>query len=201
MTDEAPTARLTDDTGPLGLDERTFDQVFRGYDRAQVDNELARMDAMLDKAEQHAAELEREVASLRMQKGGPSYEALGPRITQMLTLAEEEAKEIRQRAVEETAEATAKRNSLLSEGEEESRRVVVAAGERADAIVAEARSKAEQILADTQREVEFLERKRDAIRTELEQLHTRLLAAMGAASDADAAEAPTQVVARPAESE
>jgi DivIVA domain-containing protein len=101
----------------------TFDTVRRGYDRAQVDEHLDRLDADLriltadrDAAVARAAELAKQVENQRIQlinnerdmarlaAAPPSMEDMGDRLQRMLRLAQDEAAEIRARAETEASE-------------------------------------------------------------------------------------------------
>src|SRR5664279_734485 len=81
-----------------------FELVRRGYDRDQVENHLGWLEDQLRNAEiardaaEHAAAsaaAEAEAAREALELGRPQWNELGDRITQILTLAEEQGTEIR----------------------------------------------------------------------------------------------------------
>jgi DivIVA domain-containing protein len=98
--------------------EASFDVSLRGYDRQQVDAFVARTDKDVRELERRAAaaeqrvteltdelaearaELERNRRWVRSTDGRPTYAALGRRVEQILTLAEQQAEDIRTRARE-----------------------------------------------------------------------------------------------------
>src|SRR5688572_29077907 len=89
-----------------------FRVVLRGYEPAQVDRRLAELAERVATAEQHASSYAERVQLLeqRAAEGAsreteavapPTFEHLGERIAQMLTLADEEASSVRERAASE----------------------------------------------------------------------------------------------------
>ena len=86
----------------------SFEIVRRGYEPQQVDSRFAALSRDLQAAKQRAAELEKRVEELHVQGSQESdkspYEAMSARIQQILHLAEEEAKELRQVAAEEASQ-------------------------------------------------------------------------------------------------
>jgi DivIVA domain-containing protein len=115
-----------------------FDVVMRGYDRRQVDDYLAR-----------AAAVDAQMRS-ELERGRPSFDALGKRVTQMLELAEAEAEQMRMQAREEAARV---RQQAAREAEElgaAARRELNALHERRAALLADlamVRATVEQTLA------------------------------------------------------
>src|SRR3954454_18761938 len=118
MTDPREELLAYRDGGP------TFDVVRKGYDREQVHETLAGLDADLrgaladrDAAGARSADLARqlqalhgEVEQLRRRAasaGAPTFENMGERISNMLRLAEEEAAEIRGAAEQQAAQLQA----------------------------------------------------------------------------------------------
>lgn len=143
-------------------DHDTFRVVLRGYEPAQVNeriNELTRVAAQ-ERAQRDALAAKLEVteqalAEARLTPSGeqqpvptpaepPSYEHLGERVGQILTLADQEARDLRRRAEEEIA---ALRRELTEEEQ--------ASREKADRYAAETRAAAEseaaRIVADARR--------------------------------------------------
>lgn len=87
----------------------TFEIVRRGYEPTQVDRRLAALSRELEQARSRQADLERRAEELQAQ--GPQeegaatpYAGLGARIEQILGLAEEEAKELREAAAGEASQ-------------------------------------------------------------------------------------------------
>src|SRR3954465_15002508 len=118
MTDSRDDLLAYPDGGP------SFDVVRKGYDREQVHETLAGLDADLrvaladrDAAVARSADLARqlqalhgEVEQLRRRAasaGAPTFENMGERISNMLRLAEEEAAEIRRAAEQQAAQRQA----------------------------------------------------------------------------------------------
>ena len=170
MTDPRDDVLAYHDGGP------TFDVVRKGYDREQVAETLAGLDADLrvaladrDAAVSRSADLARqlqalhgEVESLRRRAASasaPTFENMGERISNMLQLAEDEAAEIRRSAQEQAAALQA---SVAAEAEALRERVAGeerALGERsaasqaeAERLVTEGRRVREQLLADGQQQ-------------------------------------------------
>lgn len=125
-----------------------FDVVLRGYDRRQVDEYLDRIEADLATAQterstlatrsqaldKQLAEQDREVQAARRQlveTAKPTYAGLGTRVHQLLSLAEQEAAEVRAKAGADAAQTRDK-----------AERDVAHLREHADAIIAEAKAKA-----------------------------------------------------------
>src|SRR3954464_12377939 len=91
-----------------------FRTVLRGYDPSQVHARLRQLTASLGSARQEAETLQERVRSLEAQaqeeqpepepQTPPTFEHLGNRVGQILSLAEEEADEIRRRVLEELQE-------------------------------------------------------------------------------------------------
>src|SRR5262249_7192642 len=98
--------------------DSVFDIVLRGYHKGQVDKELARADAIVaaitgERDEAYAQiqalvaqvhELQMHLATLRRRTAADatvSFRHLGPRVEQILTLAEEQAEAIRASAIQD----------------------------------------------------------------------------------------------------
>lgn len=206
MTEEAT-------AGLVPLDEETeqrgFDVVLRGYDRTQVDRHVAWLEELLATAEQQgsaaeqAANAAREEAArarrdagamqAQLERGRPTYQALGERIGHMLTLAEQEADAMRAAArtevdglqgklAQQEAAAGKEREGRSRAAEQEAAALVRRAREEADRVVGEARRQAAGMTAQAQQQVDQLTGQRDAIRAELTRLRDGLAAAMGAAN-------------------
>jgi DivIVA domain-containing protein len=112
---------VVEERGPALVPDRPayaegFDLVLRGYDRHQVDAHLARTAALVtDMQEALAAAgaretaLAAELAAVRaeLERGRPSFDALGERVSQLLGLAETEADQLRASARAEADETRA----------------------------------------------------------------------------------------------
>jgi cell division septum initiation protein DivIVA len=187
------------------MDDRPtgFDIVLRGYDRDQVDRHISWLEGLLTQAEDAtaaatsaadqaraeamAARQDATTARAELERGRPTFDALGERIVTMLKLAEEEADELRARAhadVESiTREAramhersTTERDAIIGKAEREAYDIVQAARAQAQQVLTQAQERAEAINQDAQRRVGELSAQRDAIRAELARLHEQLTA-------------------------
>jgi cell division septum initiation protein DivIVA len=180
-----------------------FDIVLRGYDRDQVDRHITWLEGLLGQAEDGAAAAataadearaeamtarhEASTARAELERGRPSFDALGERIVTMLKLAEAEADDMRARARTDvetiTQEArslhqrtTAEREAVIGKAEREAYDIVQAARAQAQQIVDAAQRKAEALTEDAQRRLAEMSAQRDAIRGELGRLHEQLTA-------------------------
>jgi DivIVA domain-containing protein len=93
-----------------GASAPPFDLTLRGYDRHQVDDYLLRVEAAfaqlgasLDQsvARESAVAAELAVVRAELDRGRPTFDALGERVSQMLGLAESEADQMRADALRE----------------------------------------------------------------------------------------------------
>ncbi|MDP9431614.1 MAG: hypothetical protein M3P91_02525 [Actinomycetota bacterium] len=162
-------------------EERTFDKVLRGYEPTQVDRHVAMLEGLLATIEERATVAESELETLRpqtvdlrrrvselraeLERGRPTYEEIGGRIGQMLTLAEQEAVAIRRAAEKEAAEVRAhlKQEATAAEQrrvtrEQESQRAATAtvekAGAEAQRMIASAKQTAERTVATAREEAQ-----------------------------------------------
>jgi DivIVA domain-containing protein len=177
---------------PLGS---AFDLVRRGYDRAQVDEHLERVDADLrilsadrDAAVARAAELAKQVENQRTQiqklqeeldravEPPTTLEGLSERLARMLRLAQEEAADIRAKAEEETAAAVARAEAdavslrdryqgLINELED--RRAQMEAEHQA--VMAKANAEAERLVSETTEQVRRFEEESAARHRQIEE--------------------------------
>lgn len=155
---------------PLDGMSHQFDVVIRGYDRGQVHDVLDRMEgelrvAMADREASSARSAElagqlsnvsAEMESLRRkadQAGEPSFANMGTRISNMLSLAEEEATDIRRQAQEEAdrsrtdSESTSAETARIrEEAQEEARRII----EQAQAKSSELKDSARKAVEDSE---------------------------------------------------
>jgi len=125
------------DPSPPESGRAAFDVVLRGYERHQVDRLLA---DLADRAERLQADLEvaqgRELSALQeasraraeLDRGRPSFDALGERVAQLLGLAEAEADAMREAAerdaAAERAEASKAAAAMRSDAERDSERIL-----------------------------------------------------------------------------
>ena len=152
-------ARMTD--GPTVPD---FSLAVRGYDRQQVEDYVLRLSQDLQDTHERALAAEQRQAA----SGPGSFDDLGLHVAGVLQHAAQEAERIREEA---RAEADAARQTLAHEE--------AAAGAHRDALLAEARGRADQLLrrvqahADRQAEqtLRGLEDEAGALRREVADLH------------------------------
>ncbi|MFL6136919.1 MAG: sugar-binding protein [Frankiaceae bacterium] len=183
-----------------------FDVVLRGYDRDQVDRHVAWLEGLLAQAEESAgaattavdqaraeamtAHQEAARAKADLERGKPTFEALGERITRMLKLAEEEADDLRAKARADSeqilaqartmqASVQAQRDETIGKAEHEAYDIVQAARAQAEQIVADAKRRSDTTLADAQRRLAELTKQRDEIRSQLARLQQQLAALAG----------------------
>src|SRR5439155_5843140 len=117
--------------------ESAFDVVLRGYPKGQVDKALARVDAIVaaitaerDEAYGQIQALAAQVHEVQMQLAGlrrktaadamVSFRHLGPRVEQILTLAEEQAEAIRASAIQDIAAQRTEAERVLTEARAQS---------------------------------------------------------------------------------
>jgi DivIVA domain-containing protein len=158
-----------------------FTTAMRGYDRAQVDEYVASLLALVDQAEERAR-----AAESQLGLGAPA--SIGPRVTEIFDLAIAEAQALRERVQVEADE-------LLADAHRRRDERVAEAERHAEAIVVEAREQREEVLAELERERELagaqviaLERRKGKLVDELRRLQDLL----GSAADSvgDSAQEP-----------
>ena len=144
-------------------DPPKFATAMRGYDRLQVDDFLARVLDIAADAEERAQLAEAELEFSR-------HVTVGPRVSQILDLAVEEAKELRERV---DAEVELTRSHARSQCEE----MVAQARETSAQMRTEAETTRSDILADADAErlavlaeVDRLSRSREALLCDLERI-------------------------------
>lgn len=164
-----------------------FELVRRGYDRDQVENHLGWLEDQLRNAEiardaaEHAAATaaaEAEAAREALELGRPQWNELGDRITQILTLAEEQGTEIRMQRTREAdelladarqaaidadrahgqrlREADAQAAQLVSDAQSQSEQMMSDAQNRSEQMLSDAQNRSEQILGDAQNQADSL---------------------------------------------
>jgi cell division septum initiation protein DivIVA len=175
-----------------------FELVRRGYDRDQVENHLGWLEDQLrnaeiarDAAEQAAASAAAEAESAReeLESGRPQWHELGERITQILTLAEEQGAQIRAQRSQEADELLAEarqisadadriHGSRIREGETQAQEIIANAQAEADRMLMRAQQESAEEERAAGRRLAELERQRDAVNAQLSRLHEALAAAL-----------------------
>ena len=129
-------------------EQNTFKTVMRGYDPAEVDRRIEELGQAVTALTQQRDGLSARVEELHHEASAPSeppsYDHLGARVAQILSLADSEAGDLRQQAADEAEAVKA-------------------------AAVAES-AQARRIVEDARAEVALLARQRDGITAELGQL-------------------------------
>jgi chromosome segregation ATPase len=173
--------------------QHSFDVVLRGYDRSQVADTIERLeadfrialadrDAAVSRSSDMAGQLSAlhgEIESLRRKAAtasAPTFENISERIQHMLTLAEEEAGEIR-RAAEIDAHAVreqtaAEERALLERhaaGQAEVERMIAEARHNAEQIAQKAQQRADELVAKAQERVARLDAESQARRAKVEE--------------------------------
>jgi DivIVA domain-containing protein len=161
---------VVEERGPALVHDRPahaegFDLVLRGYDRHQVDAHLARTAALVTDMQDALAAagaretaLAAELAAVRaeLERGRPTFDALGERVATMLGLAETEADQMRTDAQHDAA-------ALRTAAERE------AADIRSDA-----RREADELGATARREVSTLSTRRQDLLSDIGQIRDQL---------------------------
>jgi DivIVA domain-containing protein len=165
-----------------------FDLVLRGYDRHQVDAHLDRVAAVVEQLRVELTESARresattaELAMVRaeMERGKPSFDALGERVSQMLRLAESEAAQLR------------------SDADHDAKALRQAAEREAADIRSDARRDAEELGASARRELAELNQQRVTLLTEMADMRDTLDSILGRTSEQWVSLAPSAAFAAP----
>jgi hypothetical protein len=192
-----------------------FELVRRGYDRDQVENHLGWLEDQLrhaeiarDAAERAAAtaSAEAETAREELERGRPQWNELGDRITQILTLAEDQGSEIRAQRTREAnellndarqaaADADRAHGARIREAETQAEQIMTTAQAEADRVLLRAQQQAAEEERAAARRLADLERQRDAVNAQLTRLHEALAAALAPAISVQ--EAPRASVPEP----
>jgi DivIVA domain-containing protein len=135
-----------------------FEVQLRGYSRRQVDEFLARCRSQIRELEQRLARsldeseaLRRDLASARQQALGakPAHEEVSERISQILKLADDEARSQKSKASDEISQlrsdAQSESDRVRGEAREQSERMLTAAQEQAERAITTARAEAEKV--------------------------------------------------------
>ena len=152
---------------PNLVHEDAFEMQMRGYSRRQVDEFIARCRSQIRDLEQRLAralddgeELKRDLATARQQALGakPAHEEVSERISQILKLADDEARSQKSKAHEDIArqrnDAQAEADKARAEAREQAERMLTAAQEQAERAITSARSEADKTLTAARTEAE-----------------------------------------------
>jgi cell division septum initiation protein DivIVA len=147
--------------------EDAFEMQMRGYSRRQVDEFIARCRSQIRDLEQRLAralddseELKRDLATARQQALGakPAHEEVSERISQILKLADDEARSQKSKAHEDIArqrnDAQQDADKARAEAREQAERMLTAAQEQAERAITSARAEAEKTLTTARTEAE-----------------------------------------------
>ena len=146
-----------------------FEMQMRGYSRRQVDdfvarrnNEIRELEQRLARTLDEAEHLRREVSTVRQQalSGRPAHEEVSERISQILKLADDEAREQKNKADDDIAKQRA-------DAQQESERVRADAREQAERMLTAAQEQAERTISASRQEAD---KTRTAARTEADRL-------------------------------
>jgi cell division septum initiation protein DivIVA len=146
-----------------------FEMQMRGYSRRQVDdfvarrnNEIRELEQRLSRSLEESEHLRREVSTVRQQalSGRPAHEEVSERISQILKLADDEAKAQINKADDDIAKQR-------TEAQQESERVRVDAREQAERMLTAAQEQAERTISAARNEAD---KTRTAARTEADRL-------------------------------
>ncbi|HME63915.1 MAG TPA: DivIVA domain-containing protein, partial [Streptosporangiaceae bacterium] len=152
---------------PNLVHEDAFEMQMRGYSRRQVDEFIARCRSQIRDLEQRLAralddgeELKRDLATARQQALGakPAHEEVSERISQILKLADDEARSQKSKAHEDIArqrnDAQAEADKARAEAREQAERAITSARAEADKTLTAARTEAENTTSDARKKSE-----------------------------------------------
>src|SRR6201985_3379131 len=147
--------------------EDAFEVQMRGYSRRQVDEFIARTRSQIRDLEQRLTrsldeteELRRELTNARQEALGakPAHEEVSERISQILKLADDEARSQKSKAHEDIArqrnDAQAEAEKYRAEAREQAERMLTAAQEQPDRAITSARAEAEKTVTGARNEAE-----------------------------------------------
>src|SRR5580692_3469257 len=146
-----------------------FEMQMRGYSRRQVDdfvarrnNEIRELEQRLSRSLDESEHLRREVSTVRQQAlaGRPAHEEVSERISQILKLADDEAKAQKSKADDDISK-------LRAEAQQESERVRADSREQAERMLTAAQEQAERTISAARNEAD---KTRTAARTEADRL-------------------------------
>ena len=147
--------------------EDAFEMQMRGYSRRQVDEFIARCRSQIRDLEQRLAraldereELQHDLTTARQQALGakPAHEEVSERISQILKLADDEARSQKTKAHEDIArqrnDAQQEADKARAEAREQAERMLTAAQEQAERAITSARAEAEKTVNAARAEAE-----------------------------------------------
>ena len=147
--------------------EDAFEMQMRGYSRRQVDEFIARCRSQIRDLEQRLAraldereEMQRDLSTARQQALGakPAHEEVSERISQILKLADDEARSQKTKAHEDIArqrnDAQQEADKARAEAREQAERMLTAAQEQAERAITSARAEAEKTVNSARAEAE-----------------------------------------------
>src|SRR6202020_391828 len=151
----------------LSSQEDAFEVQLRGYSRRQVDEFVARcrsqvreLEERLGRSLDETEQLRQETLSLRQQALGnkPAHEEVSERISQILKLADDEAKAQKNRADDDIkkqlTDAKKESNRLRKEAREQAEHMLTAAQEQAERAITSARTDADKMRTAARAEAE-----------------------------------------------
>jgi cell division septum initiation protein DivIVA len=134
-----------------------FEMQMRGYSRRQVDdfvarrnNEIRELEQRLTRSLDDSEHLRRELSTVRQQalSGRPAHEEVSERISQILKLADDEAKAQKNKAdddiANQRAEAQQESDRVRADAREQAERMLTAAQEQAERTISAARNEADK---------------------------------------------------------
>jgi cell division septum initiation protein DivIVA len=134
-----------------------FEMQMRGYSRRQVDdfvarrnNEIRELEQRLSRSLEDSEHLRRELSTVRQQalSGRPAHEEVSERIAQILKLADDEAKDQKNKADDDIAkqrtEALQESERVRADAREQAERMLTAAQEQAERTISAARNEADK---------------------------------------------------------
>jgi cell division septum initiation protein DivIVA len=146
-----------------------FEMQMRGYSRRQVDDFVARRNNEIRELEQRLARtlddsehLRRELSTVRQQalSGRPAHEEVSERISQILKLADDEAREQKNKAgddiAKQRADAQQESERVRAEAREQAERMLTAAQEQAERTISAARNEADKTRTGAKTEADRL---------------------------------------------
>jgi cell division septum initiation protein DivIVA len=147
--------------------EDPFEAERRGYSRRQVDEYIAWRNGQIRELESKLGQglteierLRRELAEAREAAGRPAHEEISERVHQILKLADDEAKALRDRGATEIAEmreaATAETDKLKADVKEETDRLRAEAQDRAERMLTAAQEQSERAITSARTEADSL---------------------------------------------
>jgi cell division septum initiation protein DivIVA len=152
---------------PNFVHEDAFEVQMRGYSRRQVDEFITRcrgqirdLEQRLARAHDESEQLKRELATTRQQALGakPAHEEVSERISQILKLADDEARSQKSKAHEDIArqrnDAQTEAEKIRTEAREQAERMLTAAQEQAERAITSARAEAEKTVTGARNEAE-----------------------------------------------